>query len=458
MDKYINDLISSTDELKAVKSMIENNESTHSMVLFCDIDGVFRGKKIINNKLYKGFNEGIGFSDVVVGWDIEDSLYTSGILSNWNTGYGDIPLKLDINSGRINYLDNKSLFFIGELKGRLDGVCPRGMLRKSINYAKEKGYFANVACEYEFVMLNETSLSVKEKQYKNLVPISSSVQAYSVLDSTLLSDLLNEILTTCNMMGVPIESIHPESGAGVYEVALEHSNPLSAADNASLFKMIVKFIAHKQGKLVTFLPKLEEGKAGQGGHIHISLNNLDGKRVFYDENAPDKMSHIMKYFIGGLQHLIPELICMSVPTINGFKRLVPNYWAPTNTEWGIENRSCGIRVIGDDKNSLHIEYRVPGSDMNPYIAISSLLRAGIWGIENEVEPSAPSLGNAYIGGDNSLPGSLEEAVSLFKNSTIARELFGDVFVDHYSYSREWEVKQYAKHISSWELDRYFEKI
>lgn len=447
----------SNEITNSIQSIITEKGESHSMVAVCDIDGVFRGKKINTNKLYKGFKDGIGFSDVVVGWDLEDALYTDSKLSNWGYGYGDIPLIVDINSCRVNPLDNNNLYFIGELKGRLNPVCPRGLLRQAVNYAKDKGYLANVACEYEFVILNETSLSIKEKQYKNLSLGGSSVRAYSVVDSTLLSELLNQILDTCHDMKVPIESIHPESGMGVYEAALVHSDPISAADNASLFKMIAKIIAQKHGKLVTFIPKIEEGKPGQGGHIHMSIISLDGNSVFYDENCPDNISHVMKYFIGGLQRLIPELVCMTVPTINGFKRLVPGFWAPNNIEWGVENRSCGLRVIGDCQNSLHIEYRISGSDINPYIAIAAILRAGIWGIENKVEARQPAQGNADIT-NYKLPNSLDEAVRLFKKSKIAKELFGEVFVDHYSYTREWEVTQYAKHISRWELDRYLEVI
>lgn len=456
MESIVLESTNNLDQIEKYETDIDNS-LTHATIAVCDLDGVLRGKKIIKDKLIAGLNKGIGFSDVILGWDIQDTLYTEGAISNWETGYGDIPVLIDMESKKINPLDNNSQFYFGDMKGRLQEVCPRSLLKRIKNYAKDNGYLANVSCEYEFVLLDETSFSVREKNYKNLRPISTSVQAYSVLETNNLQSLFRDIISSCNVMELPIEGIHPETGEGVYESALLHTDPIRAADNALLFKMIVKLIAQKHHKLATFIPKIMNDKAGQGGHIHISLNDTKGHSIFYDEDAQLNISAKMKHFIGGIQKLTPEILCMTVPTINGFKRLVPGSWAPTNNEWGIENRTCGIRVIGKDSRSMHIEYRISGSDINPYIAISAILGAGIWGINNRIEPKSPVTGNAYLL-EHTLPTNLDETAKMLKCSQIARELFGNEFVEHYAYSREWEAKQYAKSVTNWELERYLETI
>lgn len=443
------------------RKLIEKDSHSYVKVAICDIDGLLRGKQISKNKLRHAIDRGIGFSDVILGWDIRDNLYENGKISSWDTGYGDIPVKADLSTCRINPLDGNSLLLIGDLHGRLKEFCPRGLLRRVVGQAASLGLAARVSCEYEFVVFRETPSTIREKEFRNLIPVSHSVQAYSLAEASLAHDFFQEIVDTCELMGLPIETIHPESGPGVYEAALVHSDPLSAADRAVLFKMTVKSLALKRGWLATFMPKISRTAPGQGAHIHVSLTSLDGLPQFYDASAPGGVSLMLRHFLGGIQRLMPEIMCMTVPTINGFKRLMPDFWAPTNSEWGIENRTCGLRIIGDTPSSMHVEYRLSGADINPYIAISAVLASGLWGIENRIEPREPVAGNAYgltQPKDTRLPASLDEATKRFKDSVVAKRLFGAGFVEHFALSREWEASQYAQHISTWELDRYLENL
>lgn len=169
----------------------------------------------------------------------------------------------------------------------------------------------------------------------------------------------------------------------------------------------------------------------------------------------------MRHFIGGQQALMPEILCMASPTINSFTRLVPGFWAPTEASWGVDNRTCAIRAIPGSKKSQRVEYRVTAADINPYIAGAAALGSGLWGIENKIEPDAPVDGNAYekpFPAERKFPATLREAAHRLKTSEAARELFGDVFVDHYAATREWECKEFQKNITDWELQRYFEII
>jgi glutamine synthetase len=199
---------------------------------------------------------------------------------------------------------------------------------------------------------------------------------------------------------------------------------------------------------------------GCGGHMHMSLWK-DGKPVFFDENAPHRMSPTMRHFVGGQQALMPELLGMAAPTINSYRRLIPGFWAPTVSAWGIENRTCALRVIPGSAKSTRVEYRVAAADANPYLALAAAVGSGLWGIENGIDPGEPVKGNSYEKTHpekSQLPRTLMEAAGRLKASKPARDLFGDAFVDHYGATREWEEREFRKAITDWELDRYMEII
>ena len=243
------------------------------------------------------------------------------------------------------------------------------------------------------------------------------------------------------------------------EAALAVSDGLAAADKAALFKAFTKVIAQKSNRMATFMARWSTDCPGQSGHIHLSLTDRAGDPVFHDANAPDNMAETMRHFIGGQQKLMPELLAMMAPTVNSYRRLVPGFWAPTDASWGIDNRTCALRVIPGGAKSHRVEIRVTGADANPYLALAAGLASGIWGIENRIEPEQAVTGNAYdkifpkrLG----LPSTLWDAAQMFKKSKAARDLFGDSFVDHFAATREWEEREFRKHVSDWEMDRYFE--
>jgi glutamine synthetase len=200
---------------------------------------------------------------------------------------------------------------------------------------------------------------------------------------------------------------------------------------------------------------------GQSGHLHISLKDENGGSVFHDASKPHHMADQMRWFIGGQQALMPELLGMVAPTVNSYARLIPGFWAPTDASWGIDNRTCALRAIRGSEKSQRVEYRIAAADINPYIALAAAIGSGLWGIEHRIEPDAPIDGNAYaktFPSERQLPRSLWDAAQLFKRSQAARTLFGDAFVDHYAATREWEEREFRKAITDWELARYFEII
>ena len=252
-----------------------------------------------------------------------------------------------------------------------------------------------------------------------------------------------------------------ETGPGVFEAAIAHSDALLAADNAALFKTFTKVLAQQQGLMATFMAKWSPDYPGQSGHLHISLQDKAGVPVFFEEGAEHNMSPTMRHFLGGQQALMPELLAMVALSCNSYTRLVPGAWAPTAASWGIENRTCALRVIPGKPAAQRIEYRIAAADINPYLALAAAIGSGIWGIEQGIEPTAPTAGNAYEARykkAQQLPRTLGEAAARLRASAAARDLFGDAFVEHYAYTREWEEEQQLGAVTDWQLARYFEII
>ena len=254
-----------------------------------------------------------------------------------------------------------------------------------------------------------------------------------------------------------MEGFHTETGPGVYETAIRYDVLEPAADKSVLFKSAVKEICARHGLTACFMSKPSARLPGCSGHVHQSLWTLDGARnTFHDPRADGGMSRTLQHYLGGQLALMPELTALYWPTINSYKRSVENTWAPTSATWGRENRTCALRVIGTDAKSTRVEFRLLGADMNPYVGMAASLAAGLWGIEHQVEPGEPVSGNAYRSDAAPLPRNLRDAITLLDRSTAARELLGEEFVDHYLRTRTWEVRQYERAVTTWELERYFE--
>jgi glutamine synthetase len=282
-----------------------------------------------------------------------------------------------------------------------------------------------------------------------------------VLRGSVWAELYQEILDTCERMRMPIEGLHTETGPGVLEAAIAVDKALESADRAALFKTFMKVLAQRRGLMATFMAKWSNNWPGQSGHIHVSLKGKDGKSVFYDARKPHTMSDKQRWFVGGQQALMPELLAMVSCTVNSYSRLIPGFWAPTNATWGVENRTCALRVIPGSEKSQRVEYRIAAADMNPYLAIAVAIGSGLYGIENKIEPTQAIVGNSYDmkhPAKLDLPRTLWEAAQRLRKSKAAAELFGEPFVEHWASTREWEEREFRKHITDWELQRYFEII
>jgi glutamine synthetase len=311
-------------------------------------------------------------------------------------------------------------------------------------------------------MFDETPESAREKGYRNLKPFTPDWFGYSTIRNSVHAELYHEILELAERMDFPIEGLHTETGPGVLEAAIAYDRAEAAADKGALFKTFMKVLAQRNGLMATFMAKWSGKYPGQSGHIHVSLRDLaSGKSAFHDPSQAHCMSLIQRQFLAGQQRLMPELLCMMAPTLNSYRRLIPGFWAPTDATWGVENRTAALRVIPGSDKSQRLEYRLGAADGNPYLTLAVAIGSGLYGVMQQWQPSEPVSGNAYAvkhPEELALPRTLWDAAQRLKGSTAARELFGDPFVEHFVASREWEEREYRRHVSDWELDRYFEII
>lgn len=451
----------SVESISDAKQIVEQRGLTHVKVGLFDIDGVMRGKYMSKEKFFSSLDNGFAFCDVVLGWDSNDQLYDNSSYTGWHTGYPDAPVRIVPNSCRSIPFEGSMLLFIAEFSDTAEHLCPRGLLRKTISRAKKLGFDANAAFEYEFFMFNETADSIREKGYRNLKPITPGFFGYSMIRNSVHADLYHQILELGEQMDFPIEGLHTETGPGVLEAAITYDRSANAADKAALFKTFIKVWAQRNDMTATFMAKWSKDLPGQSGHIHISLNDSNGNSVFYDANNKHNMSDIQRHFLAGQQKYMPEFLSMIAPTVNSYSRMVPGMWAPLDATWGVENRTTALRVIPGSEKSQRVEYRLGSADANPYLALAAALGSGIYGIEKKLEPLAQVKGNAYEQQqptEISLPSTLMEAAGRLRTSDAAKELFGEKFVEHYAGSREWEEREYRKHVTDWELERYFEII
>lgn len=426
-----------------------------------DIDGVLRGKYVSIEKLRSMLEKGFGFCDVIFGWDVGDVLYSNAKVTGWHTGYPDVLAVIDPSTLRMIPWEPQVAALLCDFR-TVDGsphpACPRSLCRRMIERAQEMGFSAKFGAEYEFFFFRETRDSLVEKGFRDLQPLDPGMFGYSWVRSGQDSDLMGDLLQDLRAFDIEVEGLHTETGPGVYEAALRYDDALRAADKAALFKSAVKQIAHRHGLSVTFMAKWNAALPGCSGHLHQSLWR-GNQSAFFDPRAPRGMSRVMQQYIAGQLALMQELTLVYSPTINSYKRYVPGVWAPLVSAWGVENRTCAVRVVGvNDGDSLRVEYRQTAADMNPYLAIAACLGAGLWGIEQALELPPETEGDPGDSGPLALPRSLREALGRFRASRAVPQIFGEDFADHYARTREWEAECYERAVTDWELQRYFEVI
>lgn len=450
-----------TDQIKAY---LKDHNIQKIKFAFADIDGVLRGKVIHHQKFIDGLQDGYGFCDVVFGWDSGDNCYDNVQLTGWHTGYPDKPCRIDLSTFRTIPWNENIPFLLADFS-KADGsalpACSRSLLKKIVRECDEMGFHAEFAQEFEWFNFRETPQSLQQKGFTGMESLTPGMFGYSILRTSLEDDFYNDLFNLLMRFDIPLEGLHTETGPGVYEAAILHDEALAAADKAVLFKTAVKEIAYKHGIMATFMAKWNEKLPGCSGHIHQSLwDKSRSKNLFYDASGEYNLSELHRQYIAGQLHCLPHILPMFAPTVNSYKRLVEGAWAPTTVTWGIDNRTTALRVLHPSHAYTRLETRIPGSDTNPYLAIAAALASGLYGIRHKLQLTIPpTQGNGYEDKRNgSLSSNLYEAAMLMKKSAVAKELFGEGFVEHFTQTRLWEWRQFGKSVTDWELKRYFEII
>ena len=449
---------------KEIIALLKEQKHEKIKVAIIDIDGIARGKFMSREKFISALESEFGFCEVVFGWDMNDACYDNVKITGWHTGYGDLDAKIDVSTFRTIPWEDDVPFFLADFDTQDKGknyVCPRTLLKKVIAQAESMNFRPLFSQEFEWFNYRESSSSLYEKNFQNLKPITSGMFGYSLLKMGENDEYFADLFDLMKKFNIPLEGLHTETGPGVTEAAIQYSDILEAADRAALFKFAAKQIGFKHGIIPSFMAKQISSLPGCSGHVHQSLWDLEKeKNLFYDADGENEMSDIMKSYIAGQLHCLPEILPMFAPTINSYKRLVEGAWAPTNITWGIDNRTTALRVLTTGKKSTRIEHRVVGSDTNAYLALAAALASGLYGIAKGLKLDTPATkGNGYEDYSNgSLPENLWDASQKMKNSDIAKELFGEDFVDHFTKTRDWEWRAFSKQVTDWETKRYFEVI
>lgn len=451
---------------RTVLDYVREHSSGKVKIAFADIDGILRGKYISTEKFLNVAEKGGSFCDVIFGWDSNDVTYDKTQYTGWHTGYPDAPARIDLSTFRKIPWEGDIPFFLASItdhEGKPAPIDPRQLLHSMVARCVKMGFTPYFAQEFEWFNYKESPQSAREKNFRNLQPLTPGMFGYSILRTTLENPYFTDLFELLKLFDIPLEGLHTETGPGVLEAAIRYDEALPAADKANLFKTAVKEIAYRHGILATFMAKVSEELPGSGGHVHQSLwDRRSTKNLFFEGNkkGTPQISTLMKQYIAGQLHCLPHILPMYAPTINSYKRLVEGAWAPTTLTWAFDNRTVALRVIGHDGKSCRLETRVIGADANPYLAMAACLASGLYGIENKLALKQPAtVGNGYKEEKyGRLPATLGEAAGAMRKSPLARELFGEAFVEHFVTTREWEWRQHLKPVTDWEHRRYFEII
>ena len=445
-----------------IKQEIANHPAVKVKVAVTDMDGVLRGKVMHRDKFLSALDGGFGFCSVVFGWDAIDTAYDNAKFTGWHTGYPDVDAQLDPSTYRKIPWEDDLPFFLGDFSGGSgETICPRSLLKRVRQQAVDAGYTPQFSQEFEWFNFAETSEGLEEKSFTNIQPLTLGMFGYSLLRSSMNSPYFNDLFDLMLRFDVPLEGLHTETGPGVYEVAILYGDILESADRAVLFKAGAKEIAQQHGIMASFMAKWDAKLPGCSGHVHQSLWDENKKQnLFYDEQADGGMSELMRSYVAGQLHCLPHILPMYAPTVNSYKRLTEGAWAPTTATWGADNRTTALRTLAGGKKSTRLETRVPGSDVNPYLAMAACLASGLYGIQQQLTlDQPPTTGSGYEDKEaEALPPDLHAATQAMKNSELPAKLFGADFVDHFVRTREWEWRRFSQAVTDWEVKRYFEVI
>ncbi|MEU2680403.1 glutamine synthetase family protein [Streptomyces sp. NPDC007107] len=444
-----------TDELRV---LVERGEVDTVVLAFTDMQGRLQGKRFAASFfLDEVLEHGTEGCNYLLAVDTDMNTVDGFAMSSWSNGYGDFAMRPDLTTLRRIPWHEGTVLVMADLAWE-DGspvvAAPRQILRRQLERLAAHGLTAHVGTELEFIVFKDTYEQAWDRNYRGLTPANQYNVDYSVLGTGRIEPLLRRIRNEMAAAGLTVESAKGECNPGQHEIVFRYDEALVTCDQHAVYKTGSKEIAAQEGVALTFMAKFNE-REGNSCHIHLSLQDAGGRSVMAGEDG--SMSPVMRHFLAGQLAALRDFSLLYAPNINSYKRFQPGSFAPTAVAWGHDNRTCALRVVGHGR-SMRFENRLPGGDVNPYLAVAGLVAAGLHGIAHELELPDPCEGNAYTAGYDQVPTTLREAAELWEASEVAREAFGDDVVAHYRNMARVELEAFDAAVTDWELRRSFERL
>jgi len=444
-----------TDELRV---RVERGEIDTVVLAFPDMQGRLQGKRFAASFfLDEVLEHGTEGCNYLLAVDTDMNTVDGFAMSSWSNGYGDFAMRPDLTTLRPIPWHEGTALVMADLSwedGSPVAAAPRQILRRQLERLAAHGLTAHVGTELEFIVFKDTYEQAWDRDYRGLTPANQYNIDYSVLGTGRVEPLLRRIRNEMAAAGLTVESAKGECNPGQHEIVFRYDEALVTCDQHAVYKTGSKEIAAQEGVALTFMAKFNE-REGNSCHIHLSLQDTDGRSVMAGEDGA--MSPVMRHFLAGQLAALRDFSLLYAPNINSYKRFQPGSFAPTAVAWGHDNRTCALRVVGHGR-SMRFENRLPGGDVNPYLAVAGLVAAGLHGIEHGLELPDACEGNAYTARYDQVPTSLREAAALWEDSQVAREAFGDDVVAHYRNMARVELEAFDAAVTDWELRRSFERL
>ncbi len=446
--------------LDALKAAVKSGEIDTVIAAGIDMQGRLMGKRFHAQFFVDGGWEETHCCNYLLTVDMEMNTVQGYKSSSWQTGYGDYVLKPDMATlRRIPWLPGTALVLGDTLDHHHHEVAhsPRAILKRQVARARAMGFEPMMATELEFYLFENSYENLRDGGLSALKPVSSYNEDYHIFQTTKEEDVMRAVRNGLYGAGIPVENTKGEAEAGQEEVNYRYSDALDTADNHVIIKNGVKEIAWTKGKSVTFMAKYDHRRAGSSSHIHQSLW-AKGKASFADKADPHGMSALMKHYLAGQLHHARDITAFLAPYVNSYKRFTIGMFAPTKAVWSADNRTAGFRVCGTGTKAVRVECRIPGSDVNPYLACAALLAAGLDGIDKKLKLEPEMKGDMYnTPGIREIPHNLRDAAGLLHGSAMLRAAFGDDVVDHYLHAAQWEISETDRVVTDFERERLLER-
>jgi glutamine synthetase len=440
-------------------SRIEDQSIDTVVVAFTDMQGRLQGKRL-HGRYFAEHVVGHGTEgcNYLLAVDVEMNTVAGYAISSWEKGYGDMEFVLDEATIRVlTHLPATAMIQCDLMWPDHSPVVqsPRSILKHQLDRVAEHGWTALAGTELEFIAFDTTYEDAHRNGYRDLTPANQYNIDYSILGTTRVEPFLRDVRNHMYAAGLDVESAKGECNFGQQEIGFLYAEALVSADNHSVYKNACKEIAAQHGKSVTFMAKYNE-REGNSCHIHLSLRGQDGSLVFWDDDR-DERTPLYDQFVAGVLATAADFTLLYAPNINSYKRFADASFAPTAIAWGQDNRTCAVRLVGRGAGA-RMENRIPGADVNPYLALAAMIAGGLHGIEQELPLEDELVGNAYTSDKDHVPGTLADAREAFATSKVARAALGDEVVDHYMNMADVELAAYRAAVTDWELRRGFERL